>query len=144
MNNKKVALITGVTGMVGSHLVDFLLDNTDWHIVARRWRSRRDNISHLFDRINKKDRIELINLELNDMNSIFTAVRSTKPDFVFHLAAQSYPQTSFVNIDDTLNTNINGTAKLLEALKLYAKDAIIHVCSSSEVRQGFERKYSNK
>ena len=45
---KKVALITGITGMVGSHLADFLLENTDWKIIGMcRWRSPMDNVEHL-------------------------------------------------------------------------------------------------
>ena len=50
------ALITGMTGMVGSHLADFLLANTDWDIYGmQRWRSPLDNIAHLAGRINTKD-----------------------------------------------------------------------------------------
>ena len=52
------ALITGVTGMVGSHLADFLLENTDWDVYgACRWRSPMENVSHLLDRANRKDRV---------------------------------------------------------------------------------------
>jgi len=52
------ALITGITGMVGSHLVDFLLKNTNWEVYGVcRWRSPLDNVSHLLERVNKKDRI---------------------------------------------------------------------------------------
>jgi GDPmannose 4,6-dehydratase len=65
--------------------------------------------------------------------SINEAVKKAKLDFVFHLAAQSYPKTSFDSPLDTLDTNIQGTERLLGALRQYAKDAIIHVCASSEV-----------
>ena len=54
-------LITGITGMVGSHLADFLLENTDWKIYGLcRWNDNLENIEHLSNLINKKDRIELI------------------------------------------------------------------------------------
>ena len=54
-------LITGITGMVGSHLADFLLENTDWDIFGMcRWRSPLDNVEHLIDRANKKDRVYFI------------------------------------------------------------------------------------
>ena len=57
----KRALITGITGMVGSHLADFLLAETDWEIYGVcRWRSPLDNVNHLLDRVNKKDRIPAI------------------------------------------------------------------------------------
>jgi len=65
------------------------------------------------------------------MVSIIRAVELSNPDYVFHLAAQSYPQTSFISPIETLQTNIIGTTNLLEALK--HKDAKIHVCSSSEI-----------
>ena len=52
---------------------------------------------------------------------------------MFHLAAQSYPKTSFVSPVDTINTNILGTVKLLEAIKKKCCDAVVHVCASSEV-----------
>ena len=53
--NKKVALITGITGMVGSHLADYLLKNTNWKIYGMcRWRSPFDNIKHLIDFLDEK------------------------------------------------------------------------------------------
>ncbi len=128
------ALITGITGMVGSHLLDFLLENTDWEIYGMlRWRSPLDNIRQHVDRINRKDRIHLVYADLRDTMSIEHAVLTSKPDYVFHLAAQSYPRTSFDSPLDTLDTNIQGTERLLGALRKYASKAIIHVCSSSEV-----------
>jgi GDPmannose 4,6-dehydratase len=128
-------LITGIAGMVGSHLTDFLLENTDWKIYGFcRWNDNLENIEHLSDRINKKDRIELIYGDLNDLASMINVVNISKPNYVFHLAAQSYPQTSFTAPNETLNTNILGTTNLLEALKnSHYKNSIIHICSSSEV-----------
>jgi GDP-D-mannose dehydratase len=111
-------LITGITGMVGSHLVDFLLENTDWKIYGfLRWNDNLENIEHLSDVINKGEKIKLIYGDLNDMSSLINAVTVSKPNYIFHLAAQSYPQTSFISPIETLQTNIIGTANLLEALK---------------------------
>ena len=117
------ALITGVTGMVGSHLCDFLLENTDWEIYGVcRWRSPLDNVSHLLERVNQKDRIFFEYADLNDEMSLIKVAREIKPDYVFHLAAQSYPQTSFTAPIDTLNTNVLGTCRLLEAIHLVMLD----------------------
>lgn len=63
------ALITGITGMVGSHLADFLLEETDWDVYGVcRWRSPLDNVDHLLDRVNKKDRVFFEYADLNDQD----------------------------------------------------------------------------
>jgi GDPmannose 4,6-dehydratase len=130
----KTAFITGITGMVGSHLADFLYENTDWNIVGlTRWRSPLENIKNLIDPINNRNRVKLIYGDLNDDNSLDLAIKTTMPDYVFHLAAQSFPLTSFTSPVDTLNTNILGTARLLEAIKKNKPECIVHVCASSEV-----------
>lgn len=131
---KKKAFITGITGMVGSHLTDYLLDKTDWDIYGLcRWRSPLDNIAHLLHLINADDRLHLVYGDLRDYLSIHEAVRKAKPDYIFHLAAQSYPKTSFDSPLDTLETNIQGTANVLEALRKNEIKAVTHVCASSEV-----------
>ncbi|NBH14501.1 SDR family oxidoreductase [Lachnospiraceae bacterium] len=128
------AFITGITGMVGSHMADFLLEHTDWEIHGLiRWRSPLDNISHLLDRINKKDRVFLHYGDLNDLASLQKVLDDTAPDYIFHLAAQSYPMTSFDSPLETLNTNILGTCRLLETIRLLKQNPTIHVCASSEV-----------
>jgi len=130
----KIAFITGVTGMVGSHLADFLIQNTDWNIVGlTRWRSPLHNITNLIENINNKNRVKLVYGDLNDGISIDSAIRDTKPNYVFHLAAQSFPKTSFDSPIDTLTVNIQGTVILLDACRKWVPDAQIHVCSSSEV-----------
>ena len=130
----KRVLVTGITGMVGSHLTDFLLENTDWDIYGLcRWNDNFEHLEHLFKRINSKDRVHLLYGDLNDLPSLLTAVENSNPDYVFHLAAQSYPKTSFDAPLETFETNILGTAKLLEAIRVLKKDPVIHVCASSEV-----------
>ena len=130
----KNALITGITGMVGSHLSDFLLENTDWDIYGFcRWNDDLINIRHHFERINRADRVHLIYGDLNDYASVFSSLRGTMPDYVFHLAAQSYPKTSFNAPLETLQTNIIGTAHILEAARTLGLECPIHVCASSEV-----------
>ncbi len=131
---KKKVFITGITGMVGSHLLDYLVNKTDWQIHGLiRWRSSIENISSHIKSINSKQRIFLHYGDIREQHSLDDVIKSIKPNYVFHLAAQSYPKTSFDMPADTYETNTIGTSNLLEALKRYKKDAIIHVCSSSEV-----------
>ncbi|TNH33286.1 GDP-mannose 4,6-dehydratase, partial [Campylobacter helveticus] len=132
------ALITGFTGQVGSQMADFLLENTDYEIIAlMRWQEPMDNIYHLSERINKKDRIEIFYADLNDYSSLQKLFETHRPDVIFHLAAQSFPKTSFEIPLETLQTNIIGTANILENIRLLKQkngyDPVVHVCSSSEV-----------
>ena len=132
---KKKVLITGITGMVGSHLSDLILKKTNWQLYGLcRWRSPLDNIEHLLHKANKKNsRIQFINADLNDYSSLLNALKLSKPHYVFHLAAQSFPQSSFQEANSTFNTNFIGTYNLLNAIKFLNLDPLIHVCSSSEV-----------
>lgn len=128
------AFITGISGMVGSHMVDYLLRETNWTIYGLiRWRSPLDNLGHLSSQIDSRDRIKLIYGDLLDDQSINNAIQECSPDYVFHLAAQSFPKTSFTAPIHTFDVNILGTYRLLEALHRYVPNCKVHVCSSSEV-----------
>ncbi|MGL4858867.1 MAG: GDP-mannose 4,6-dehydratase [Enterobacteriaceae bacterium] len=131
-------LITGITGQVGSQLADYLLNNTTCNIVGMmRWQEPMDNLYHLTDRINRKDRISLYYADLNDYSALARMIRTLKPDYISHLAAQSYPRTSFDIPIETLQSNIIGTANLLESVRQQKEtdgyNPVIHICSSSEV-----------
>ena len=128
-------LITGITGFVGSHMADYLLKNvSDVKIFAtRRWRSKEDNIKHLFG----NEQVVLEECDLLDRGSLARIIHISKPDLVYHFAAQSFPESSFLTPVSTLTTNIIGTTNLLEELRLskernYCNPIIISV-SSSEV-----------
>jgi GDP-mannose 4,6-dehydratase len=130
----KNVLITGITGMVGSHLAEFLFKETDWNIVGiSRWRSNLDNLETLIPHINERLRVSIEYADITDYQSLISIFSKYKFDYVFHLAAQSFPLTSFSSPNDTLNTNIQGTVNVLEAVKNYCSDAKVHICSSSEV-----------
>jgi GDP-mannose 4,6-dehydratase len=128
------AFITGITGMVGSHLTDYLLKNTNWDVYGYcRWNDDLNNIRHLSEKINKKDRVDLLYGDLNDYASVFSSIKSCNPDYIFHLAAQSYPKTSFNAPLETLQTNIIGTAHILESARALNLKCPIHICASSEI-----------
>ena len=122
-------LITGITGMVGSHLAEYILANhPDVRVHGMiRWRSPLDNIRGVMDRVT------LHHGELRDLNSLVELMRKVRPARIFHLAAQSYVSVSFVAPADTLATNVIGTTNLLDAVRLVGLDPLIHICSSSEV-----------
>lgn len=128
-------LITGGTGFVGSHMVDYLLKKIPYTQIfaIRRWRSRDDNIKHLYN----ESRLIFIEADLTDRGSLYKAIRESKPDLVYHFAAQSFPETSFLTPVMTLNTNTIGTTNLMEELKNARDegliDPIIISVSSSEV-----------
>ena len=130
----KRVLITGLGGFVASHLAEYILYAHDWEIWGTmRWSDSLDNLIGLAPRINAGDGVHVVNADLTDCPSLVKAVEMSRPDFVFHLAAQSYPQTSFDAPVETLRTNIEGTLNLLEAVRHEAPQARVHVCSSSEV-----------
>ena len=123
------ALITGITGMVGSHLAEYLLANqpdVEVHGLIR-WRSPLDNIQGI------RSRVHLHYAEMRDLNSLVVLLRQARPDRIFHLAAQSFVTTSFDAAADTLTTNAVGTVNLLDAIRIVGIDPRIHICSSSEV-----------
>lgn len=131
-------LITGITGQVGSQLADFILENTNYNIIGlMRWQEPLGNIYHLTNRINRRDRIFIHYGDLNDYPSLSSLIHKYKPKFISHLAAQSFPRTSFDIPIETLQTNIIGTANLLEVIKSCMSGSdynpVVHICSSSEV-----------
>jgi GDP-4-dehydro-6-deoxy-D-mannose reductase len=122
-------LITGISGMVGSHLAEYILadhPDVDLHGLIR-WRTPLDHLVAI------KDRIALHYGDLRDLNSLIVVIKKIQPDWIFHLAAQSFVTTSFDAPVDTLSTNVIGTTNLLDALRITGVDAKVHVCSSSEV-----------
>lgn len=122
-------LITGITGMVGSHLAEYVRrthPEVEIHGLVR-WRSPLDNIEGIVDEVS------LHLAELRDLNSLVVLLTEVKPDWIFHLAAQSYVSASFLAPADTLITNVVGTNNLLDAVRIAGIDPLIHICSSSEV-----------
>ena len=103
-----------------------------------------DNVEHLFNHINKGKRLFFEYGDLTDQNSLDLVVSKVKPDYVFHLAAQSYPQTSFNESTTTYNTNILGTSRLLESIKKFGLNPIIHICSSSEVFGRVSKRFTHR
>lgn len=112
--------------MVGSHMADYLLDKAGI-IGLKRWRSPIQNIEHILNKVNLYDG------DLKDLPSIVQLLKQTKPDVIYHFAAQSEVYTSFSMPVETLLDNGLGTLNLLEAVRIVELDPIIIIASSSEV-----------
>ncbi len=125
-------LITGIGGFVGSHLADYIVTKfPNVQVLGlTRWWEPRENIKQ------SANKIKLCYGDLVDLPSLETVLQEHRPDVIFHLAAQSYVDFSFWAPITTLDTNVIGTANLLETVKkLKASsgyDPIIQIASSSE------------
>jgi GDP-4-dehydro-6-deoxy-D-mannose reductase len=122
------ALITGITGFAGSHLADYLLaEHPEVEVYGvYRWRSRRDNIEHL------DERLKLREADLRDYTSLHHLLDEVRPDYIFHLAAQSFVPSSWRAPRETLTTNIAGQTNLFEAVRALDLDPTIQIACSSE------------
>ncbi len=121
-------LITGITGMAGSHLADYLLEMGGIEIHGiRRWRSRTENIEHIMDRVT------LHECELMDASSVKKVLKDVRPERIYHLAAQSFVPTSWNSPSDTLMNNIIGELNIFEAIReLDLKGVRVQIAGSSE------------
>jgi GDP-4-dehydro-6-deoxy-D-mannose reductase len=120
-------LITGITGFVGSHLAELCQSLGDVEVVGTyRWRSPRNNIAHLKD-------LALVEMDILDATSCHKTLAAVQPDWIFHLAAQSFVPTSWSAPASTISTNVLGQLNLFEALRALDRlDTRFHVCGSSE------------
>ena len=116
---KKTALITGITGQDGSYLAEFLLSkNYIVHGIARRSSSfNRQRLVHFYDYNEKDGNMVLHYGDMTDSSSIIKILSETKPDEIYHLAAQSHVKISFEMPEYTANADAIGTLRILEAIK---------------------------
>jgi GDP-4-dehydro-6-deoxy-D-mannose reductase len=121
------ALITGLSGFVGSHLAEFLLKK-DFEVYGIiRWRSNRENIRHI------ENELTLFEGDVRDLSSVKQIISDVKPDRIYHLAAQSFVPTSWTAPQETITSNIVGQLNVLEAVRdLKFPIRILAVGSSEE------------
>ena len=147
-------LITGITGMAGSFLAEYLADHQpDVEVFGTfRWRSKLDNLQDLrargklnvldegqritdqasLSRFVKAGHVTVIDCELQDASAVRGVVRAVRPDRIFHLAAQSFVPTSWTAPAATLTNNIVSEVNLFEAIREANLDPVIHIAGSSE------------
>ena len=128
MSNKERILITGVTGFAGSHMLDYLVQNTHAEIFGfKRMNSQLRNIHHALKKI------ELFNGDLNDQTSIVKVLREIKPTRIYHFGALSWVTPSWDMPGIYMMTNAIGTINLFEAiLNVDIKPRILLSCTPEE------------
>ncbi|UCE39686.1 MAG: GDP-mannose 4,6-dehydratase [Thermoplasmata archaeon] len=121
------ALVTGMTGFIGSHLAEFLLDK-GMEVAGTVWdKNELKNVEAV------KDKIPILECDIRDENRVTEIIKEVQPDRIFHLAAQSFPTVSWDEPKRTLDTNVLGTAYVFEAIRKSGLDPIVLVaCSSAE------------
>lgn len=128
------SLITGISGFAGSHLAELLLKEGHEVYGIVRWRSRSEHISHLNGNLN------LLEADLHDLKSLQDVMISVRPDFIFHLAAQSFVPASWTSPAVTFETNVVGSCNLFEAVRAAQIDPVIQIaCSSEEYGEVLEK-----
>lgn len=125
--------ITGITGFVGSHLAELLVDcgYEVWGSV--RWRAPLENLELI------KNKVNIVNMDIRDNSSVLTTLKKIKPDYIYHLAAQSFVPQSWTAPGETITTNVIGTLNILEAVKELDFDSTLHIAGSSEEYGRVER-----
>jgi GDPmannose 4,6-dehydratase len=125
----KRALITGINGMDGSHLADFLLEK-GYEIYGMERRTsypNRLNTKHL------EGKITFINGDLTDQNSLRRCLVKSNPHEVYNLAAQSFVGESWNTPEQTGDVTALGALRMLEAIREYGKDVKYYQASTSEM-----------
>ncbi len=138
MNNKKIALITGITGQDGSYLTEFLLNKGyEVHGIKRRSSSfNTSRIDHLYKgKHSKNNNLFLHYGDLTDSLNIVRLIKDINPDEIYNLGAMSHVKVSFESPEYTANVDALGTLRILEAIRLLGKEKQIkfYQASTSEL-----------
>jgi len=127
----KKALITGITGQVGSYLAEYLLD-LGYCVVGLHRRTSLPNFERI-DSILDNPNLILEEFDITDSVSVYNVVSKHHPDEIYNLAAQSHVHTSFEQPDYTFRVNALGVQYFLDAIKNFAPSTKFLTCSTSEM-----------
>jgi GDPmannose 4,6-dehydratase len=129
MNNKRSALVTGITGQDGSYLAELLLEHGyDVHGMVRRASTEKfDRIEHI------RERVTLHQGDLLDQRSLVDAMRAAKPAEIYNLAAMSFVAVSWIQPTLTAEFTGTGVTRMLEAMREVCPEARFYQASSSEM-----------
>ena len=131
MIEKKIALVTGITGQDGSYLAEFLLEK-DYQVVGLKRRTsllNTERINHVYDHPN----FSLEYFDLNDSSCIYSLLLKYTPDEFYNLAAQSHVRVSYDVPENTVDGIAMGTLRILNALRLVSPHTKFYQASSSEM-----------
>lgn len=136
--NKKVALITGITGQDGAYLAEFLLEKGYVvHGIKRRTSLfNTDRIDHLYQDPHETERqFVLHHGDMTDSSSLVRIIQQVQPDEIYNLAAQSHVAVSFEEPEYTANSDALGTLRVLEAIRILGleKKTRFYQASTSEL-----------
>lgn len=136
MSGNKRILITGISGFVGPHLAKSYIDEGSevYGLVRRR---ADGDVSRGLRDISVDSQVKKIEGSVEDLTSLLMAFDEAEPDIVFHLAAQSFVQRSFINPLEVVTVNGNGTANVLEAMRLKGSNSTKLVFAGSSEEYGF-------
>ena len=125
----KRALITGINGMDGSHLADFLLEKgyEVYGMERRTSTPNRTNTSHL------EGKIHFINGDLTDQNSLLRCLKESDPYEIYNLGAQSFVGESWNTPEQTSDVNGMGVLRMLEAIREDGEERKFYQASTSEM-----------
>lgn len=130
LKNKNI-FITGISGFVGSNMAKYVL-NQGGNVFGLDKKSADGAISHNIKYLGIESEVNLLEGDIQDISSIASAIDQSKPDIVFHLAAQSFPPRSFYNPSETMEINCLGTSNLLEVIRNKGLDTVIVFAGSCE------------
>jgi len=127
---KKKILITGITGFVGSHMADFLLQRDDVEVYGtKRWNlSRLRNIYHQLD----NPRLTIIDCDITDPVGVNNLIEKVVPDNIFHFAAESFVSPSWLHPSHYMDINYKGTVNIMEACRMAKINPRILIAGSPE------------
>ena len=123
-------LITGITGFVGSHLAEYAFERGVEVWGSCRWRSKTENIDHM------REQLHLVECDLRDLSSVQHLLEQAAPDYIVHLAAQSFVASSWHAPAETLYTNSVSQVNLLEAIRQGKENAARFLAIGSSEEYG--------